>query len=88
MRTFILILAFVCQINGFEFTFRNSVFNVEDIILGKRAYLPLRIMTFNIWNSGANVEDGLYKIAKHIRIIDPDIVALQVNVFLVMLFFI
>ncbi|KAH7697095.1 Protein F14F9.5, partial [Aphelenchoides avenae] len=34
-------------------------------------------MTFNIWISGANVRDGLYKIAKHIRILDPDIVALQ-----------
>ncbi|CDW52678.1 Exo endo phos domain containing protein [Trichuris trichiura] len=35
------------------------------------------IMTFNIWNSGANVEDGLFKIAKHILYVYPDIVALQ-----------
>jgi len=34
-------------------------------------------MTFNIWNSGTNVENGLAKIAKHISYINPDIVALQ-----------
>ncbi|KAL7080566.1 hypothetical protein ACQ4LE_000295 [Meloidogyne hapla] len=38
---------------------------------------PLRVMTFNIWVSGANVKDGLEKIAKHIKKVDPDIVALQ-----------
>nr|WGC84594.1 extracellular nuclease 7 [Bursaphelenchus xylophilus] len=38
---------------------------------------PLRIMTFNIWITGENVVDGLYKIAKHIRIVDPDIVTIQ-----------
>ncbi|KAH7700135.1 Protein F14F9.5 [Aphelenchoides avenae] len=39
--------------------------------------IPLRIMSFNIWVSGENVQDGLYKVAKHIRLVDPDIVALQ-----------
>uniref|UniRef100_A0A914DYQ2 Endonuclease/exonuclease/phosphatase domain-containing protein n=1 Tax=Acrobeloides nanus TaxID=290746 RepID=A0A914DYQ2_9BILA len=34
-------------------------------------------MTFNIWLSGGSVEDGQYKIAKHIKIINPDIVALE-----------
>uniref|UniRef100_A0A7E4UY11 Endo/exonuclease/phosphatase domain-containing protein n=1 Tax=Panagrellus redivivus TaxID=6233 RepID=A0A7E4UY11_PANRE len=34
-------------------------------------------MTFNIWNSGANVDRGLYKIAKHIRIVDADVIAIQ-----------
>ncbi|CAI4227447.1 unnamed protein product [Auanema sp. JU1783] len=34
-------------------------------------------MTFNIWQSGANVENGLWKIAKHISIVDPDVVTLQ-----------
>ncbi|KAH7700134.1 Protein F14F9.5, partial [Aphelenchoides avenae] len=38
---------------------------------------PLRIMTMNIWNSGAHVKDGLHKVAKHIQLLDPDIVALQ-----------
>uniref|UniRef100_A0A914X0I3 Endonuclease/exonuclease/phosphatase domain-containing protein n=1 Tax=Plectus sambesii TaxID=2011161 RepID=A0A914X0I3_9BILA len=37
----------------------------------------IRILTFNIWNSGQNVQDGLLKIAKHIKLVDPDIVALQ-----------
>ncbi|WKY13258.1 hypothetical protein Q1695_004238 [Nippostrongylus brasiliensis] len=37
----------------------------------------LRVMTFNIWNSGSHVESGLYKVAKHILIVNPDVVALQ-----------
>ncbi|KAJ1356964.1 hypothetical protein KIN20_014960 [Parelaphostrongylus tenuis] len=37
----------------------------------------LRIMTFNIWVSGAFVKDGLQKIARHIAVVNPDIVALQ-----------
>ena len=39
----------------------------------------LRVMTFNIWVSGANVEKGMEKIAKHILAVDPDIVAIQVG---------
>uniref|UniRef100_A0A7E4VIV0 Endo/exonuclease/phosphatase domain-containing protein n=1 Tax=Panagrellus redivivus TaxID=6233 RepID=A0A7E4VIV0_PANRE len=37
----------------------------------------LRAMTFNLWLAGDNVVGGAYKIAKHIRIVDPDVVALQ-----------
>lgn len=37
----------------------------------------LRVMSFNIWMSGSQVDDGLKKIAKHIRLVAPDIVALQ-----------
>ena len=37
----------------------------------------LRIMSFNVWMSGSQVDNGLYKIAKHIKLVDPDIVALQ-----------
>jgi endonuclease/exonuclease/phosphatase family metal-dependent hydrolase len=38
---------------------------------------PLRIMTFNTWLFGGAVNDGLYKLSKHIKLIQPDIVALQ-----------
>ncbi|EFP05876.1 hypothetical protein CRE_27203 [Caenorhabditis remanei] len=37
----------------------------------------IRLMTFNIWQSGANVENGQQKIAKHILMVNPDVVALQ-----------
>uniref|UniRef100_A0AC34F3E6 Endonuclease/exonuclease/phosphatase domain-containing protein n=1 Tax=Panagrolaimus sp. ES5 TaxID=591445 RepID=A0AC34F3E6_9BILA len=37
----------------------------------------LRILTFNVWLSGGKVENGIYKIAKHIKLLQPDIVALQ-----------
>uniref|UniRef100_A0A0R3RMU1 Endo/exonuclease/phosphatase domain-containing protein n=1 Tax=Elaeophora elaphi TaxID=1147741 RepID=A0A0R3RMU1_9BILA len=37
----------------------------------------LTIMTFNTWISGDNVLGGMLKIVKHIKLIDPDIVALQ-----------
>ena len=39
----------------------------------------IRLMTFNIWQSGANVENGQQKIAKHILMVNPDVVALQVS---------
>uniref|UniRef100_A0A0M3I047 Endo/exonuclease/phosphatase domain-containing protein n=1 Tax=Ascaris lumbricoides TaxID=6252 RepID=A0A0M3I047_ASCLU len=35
------------------------------------------VMTFNTWQSGKNVENGLFKVAKHISYVYPDIVALQ-----------
>jgi endonuclease/exonuclease/phosphatase family metal-dependent hydrolase len=37
----------------------------------------LRIMSFNTWMFGEMVNDGLNKIAKHIKLVEPDIVALQ-----------
>lgn len=37
----------------------------------------IRVMTFNIWQSGKNVENGQQKIAKHILMVNPDVVALQ-----------
>uniref|UniRef100_A0A915KWC4 Endonuclease/exonuclease/phosphatase domain-containing protein n=1 Tax=Romanomermis culicivorax TaxID=13658 RepID=A0A915KWC4_ROMCU len=37
----------------------------------------LRFMTFNVWYSGINVFNGLEKIARHVALIKPDIVALQ-----------
>ncbi|CAD5224235.1 unnamed protein product [Bursaphelenchus xylophilus] len=37
----------------------------------------LRIMTFNTWNMGVFINDGLKKIAKHIALNDPDIAGLQ-----------
>ncbi|GMT24677.1 hypothetical protein PFISCL1PPCAC_15974, partial [Pristionchus fissidentatus] len=37
----------------------------------------LRIMTFNVWNSGRYIHNGLGKIATQIKSINPDAVALQ-----------
>lgn len=53
------------------------------------ACVTLRVMTFNIWLSGAEVclfislqrfqvNNGLAKIAKHILLVNPDVVALEV----------
>lgn len=41
--------------------------------------VPLRLMTFNIWNSGRNVVNGTAKIASHIAQARPHILALQVR---------
>lgn len=38
----------------------------------------LRIMTFNVWISGLYVDNGIEKIAKAIKEVNPDVVALQV----------
>ena len=72
----ILILVFFRELNGRELSSPNAIINSEE----QKGYLPLRVMTFNIWRSGTQVQNGLYKVAKHVRIVDPDIVALQVNV--------
>ncbi|GMT24678.1 hypothetical protein PFISCL1PPCAC_15975, partial [Pristionchus fissidentatus] len=37
----------------------------------------LKVMTFNIWLSGAEVSNGMEKIAKQIKEVNPDVVALQ-----------
>ncbi|VDM53824.1 unnamed protein product [Angiostrongylus costaricensis] len=46
-------------------------------LLGDCASRRLRVMTFNIWQTGMRVSNGLQKVAKHIAFVDPDIVALQ-----------
>jgi endonuclease/exonuclease/phosphatase family metal-dependent hydrolase len=51
--------------------------NIGSILREVHAAEILRIMSFNIWMSGVKVEDGIHKIAKHIKLVDPDIVALQ-----------
>ena len=50
-----------------------------ELLKLKNGDVPLRILTFNIWLSGTQVENGLCKIAKHINLLQPDIVALQVR---------
>ncbi len=37
----------------------------------------IRIMTFNTWRMGTMVNNGQEKVAKHIKAVDPDLVALQ-----------
>lgn len=37
----------------------------------------LRIMTFNTYSGGLKVNDGINKIAKHINLLNPDVVILQ-----------
>lgn len=37
----------------------------------------LKLMTLNTWNLGRNVDNGQQKIAKHIKLADPDIVGIQ-----------
>jgi hypothetical protein len=51
-------------------------------VINERVYkngTSLRVMTFNIWYGGSKVENGIQKIAKHIKFIDPDVVAIQVT---------
>ncbi|EYC21770.1 hypothetical protein Y032_0018g3521 [Ancylostoma ceylanicum] len=37
----------------------------------------IRLMSFNVWTSGKSVYNGLQKIARHIKKVRPDIVAMQ-----------
>ncbi|VDM66681.1 unnamed protein product [Strongylus vulgaris] len=34
-------------------------------------------MSFNVWASGKSVHNGLEKIARHVKFVRPDIVAMQ-----------
>jgi hypothetical protein len=36
-------------------------------------------MSFNTWETGRHVEDGLAKLIKHVKLVDPDIIGLQVS---------
>ncbi|VDM53823.1 unnamed protein product [Angiostrongylus costaricensis] len=56
---------------------RTAVVTLLSCIFISSVNGVLRVMTFNLWISGANVNNGLQKIAKHIALINPDIVALQ-----------
>jgi hypothetical protein len=64
----------------FFLVLQGSFFMANDMVEG--APPPLRIMALNSWFAGSQVDDGLAKIAKHIEILQPDIVALQVPLFL------
>uniref|UniRef100_A0AC34FA71 Endonuclease/exonuclease/phosphatase domain-containing protein n=1 Tax=Panagrolaimus sp. ES5 TaxID=591445 RepID=A0AC34FA71_9BILA len=54
---------------------QTSSSNVEKLDLENGN--TLRILTFNTWYFGKKVENGLDKIVKHIKLLKPDIVALQ-----------
>lgn len=59
-------------------TFSFSVFTLK-MTRPTSPQRVLRVMTFNIWISGERVHNGLEKIANQIKVIDPDIVAIQVQ---------
>lgn len=42
-----------------------------------RRVIILSVMSFNTWNSGNNVYDGLAKVARHINVFKPDVIGLQ-----------
>ena len=77
MKTLILILILILLYisDGSGLPSQSPDFDLEE----KSIYLPLRVMTFNIWKGGTQVDNGLYKVANHIKIVNPDIVALQVS---------
>lgn len=52
-------------------------FGKSDTIYYSKLGDQFTIMTFNTWNSGRNVKNGLEKIAKIINEQNPDIVGLQ-----------
>ncbi|VBB29230.1 unnamed protein product [Acanthocheilonema viteae] len=53
------------------------ILSLGGLCLNRERPVNITIMTFNTWISGDNVENGMLKIAKHIKLINPDIVALQ-----------
>uniref|UniRef100_A0AC35F653 Endonuclease/exonuclease/phosphatase domain-containing protein n=1 Tax=Panagrolaimus sp. PS1159 TaxID=55785 RepID=A0AC35F653_9BILA len=53
----------------------SNVSKIENFV--EKNSDSLRILTFNTWFFGEKVENGLDKIVKHIKILNPDIVALQ-----------
>uniref|UniRef100_A0A915KU96 Endonuclease/exonuclease/phosphatase domain-containing protein n=1 Tax=Romanomermis culicivorax TaxID=13658 RepID=A0A915KU96_ROMCU len=50
---------------------------VTNVPAGATIWNVIRVMTFNTWRLGEFVDNGLLKIAKHIALVDADVVALQ-----------
>lgn len=57
----------------FFFVFTSAIFEEK----AENSLQKLRILSFNAWVQGENVENGWEKIVHHIKEVDPDIVALQ-----------
>ncbi|KAI6190493.1 Endo/exonuclease/phosphatase domain-containing protein [Aphelenchoides bicaudatus] len=80
MLSFLLILASFCAASPRIVDNRTFKFaQTEDSSPAEEKDHPttLKLMTFNTWLIGSSVNDGLAKIAKHIKLVDPDIVGLQ-----------
>ena len=39
----------------------------------------LRVMAYNTWHAGSRVSEGVARMVKHIRLVDPDVVFLPVS---------
>lgn len=76
MKTLILVLIILYICDGSSLPSQNSDSDLEE----QEISLPLRVMTLNIWKGGTQVNNGLYKVTNHIKIVNPDIVALQVGI--------
>ncbi|KIH48571.1 hypothetical protein ANCDUO_21358, partial [Ancylostoma duodenale] len=65
----------------FEVVFMNLVLLIGLAVLCEcsRKDASIRIMSFNVWVSGKSVYNGLQKIARHIKKVRPDIVAMQAS---------
>lgn len=46
-------------------------------VIPLKKYMALRVMTLNTFHAGVAVENGVIKMAKHINLVNPDIVTLQ-----------
>ena len=39
----------------------------------------LRVMTYNTWHAGSRVSEGVARMVKHIRLVNPDVVFFPVS---------
>jgi hypothetical protein len=69
-----IIILFLSQINTAKRTHRHGEIRNKT----KASTLNVRVMSFNIWNCGTNVDDGPRKIVNAIENSQADIVGLQV----------
>ncbi|GMT33967.1 hypothetical protein PFISCL1PPCAC_25264, partial [Pristionchus fissidentatus] len=53
---------------------KSVIFIIPLLFMPSEAF---RVMTFNVWFGGSQVFDGVQKIVNHIKLVNPDVVALQ-----------
>lgn len=59
--------------------FLTSAFFCHTFSVPSKGKFRLRVATVNIWNGGIHSQDGLWKFAKHIYLLNSDIIAFQVK---------
>ena len=77
VRNFLIILVLMFIVLCYFLFIHGS--HPTEIPMKSENEIQIKVLSFNLWYSGDKVENGIQKIVKHIKAINPDIAALQVH---------